>query len=104
MKINGYLETLSKLKADVKKASINKLEQSTDLMLADLIIETPIDTGRARSGWYKTKTTDGFKIRNDVDYIEHLNNGSSKQAPEFFIESTVMKYGKPKGSITKIES
>jgi len=59
---------------------------------------TPVDTGKARDGW----RLQGTKIINDVDYIEELNGGSSKQAPKHFIEKTVLSLGyKVKGTIVK---
>ena len=65
----------------------------------DIIKRTPVDTGRARSGWIysvnKPKTTGRRKpdsmaqkvldkthyLTNDVDYVNELESGSSKQAP-----------------------
>lgn len=61
---------------------------------------TPVDTGEARRGWEydMTLTPDEREllsaiIYNDVDYIDRLNAGHSKQAPKYFIEQTLMKIG-----------
>jgi HK97 gp10 family phage protein len=52
---------------------------------------TPIDTGRARSSWKTAKAGDDWTVSNNVDYIEYLNEGSSQQAPENFVEKAVQK-------------
>lgn len=79
-----------------------------------VIISTPVDTGRARFGWYITVNTpssavppegkyaipniathmnvgtitisDRIYVTNRVPYIGKLNAGSSKQAPARFVE------------------
>ena len=43
----------------------------------DLVSGTPVDTGRAKKGWKRTK--DGSVNR--VPYIDELDEGHSKQAP-----------------------
>lgn len=82
----------------------------------NLVLTTPVDTGRARANWLPTvgapanytveatnplgavnlalsifnaNTVPNFPtlyIANNLDYIESLNNGSSKQAPANFVE------------------
>ena len=68
-----------------------------------MLVETPVDTGKARSGWNYTLATTaetGAKIWNDVPYINALNNGHSQQAPMFFIEQIMAQLGELKaGSI-----
>jgi hypothetical protein len=52
---------------------------------------TPVDTGRARSGWSKQTKPNGFVVQNDVPYVPVLDRGrhmtprgmrGSKQAPK----------------------
>lgn len=52
---------------------------------------TPVDTGYARSRWRSRRylLVPGGEITNDADYIVRLNQGSSKQAPKFFIEQAL---------------
>jgi hypothetical protein len=59
---------------------------------ADLIDETPVDTGRARQGWQLDDAGDAIKITNNVEYIGALNNGHSKQAPQHFVEAIVDRH------------
>lgn len=54
---------------------INRMQ--TDLH-KEVVSLTPVDTGRAKSGW--TKNSEG--TRNDVPYIGRLDKGHSKQAPD----------------------
>ena len=63
---------------------------------------TPIDTGLARDSWRINLLKENVEIINDVPYIEYLNNGSSKQAPAYFVEATALKYGKPLGVIVEV--
>lgn len=55
---------------------------------------TPVDTGRARSGWQKQVNDRGFEVSNDVPYVPILDKGrhmtskgyrGSKQAPNGII-------------------
>ena len=56
------------------------------VLVEKLRAATPEDTGRARDGW---KYQNGA-ISNDVEYIDSLNQGTSKQAPSYFIERTLL--------------
>lgn len=95
----------------MKSASIEFFRQ--------VIIVTPVDTGRARYGWYITvgdpskvvpdegeykmpdinthskfthfTVKDKLFITNNVPYITRLNNGSSKQAPARFVENAAIR-------------
>jgi hypothetical protein len=95
----------------MKSASIEFFRQ--------VIIVTPVDTGRARYGWYITvgepskivpnegkykvpdinshskftqfTVKDKLFITNNVPYITELNNGSSKQAPARFVENAAAR-------------
>ena len=85
-----------------KITAITNVESETKakLLIEELILATPIDTGKARDSWRIEKQRDGlYKVINDVPYIGRLNDGSSKQAPAHFIESVALKYGKPVGTI-----
>ena len=50
---------------------------------------TPIRLGKARAGWKRRKTRDGFTVSNRVVYIDKLEQGSSKQAPRGILKPTV---------------
>jgi hypothetical protein len=59
---------------------------------------TPVDTGKARASWrsnivVRNGEVASAEITSDVDYMEYLNNGSSKQAPSFFIEQVLLRIG-----------
>ncbi|GAA0766961.1 HK97 gp10 family phage protein [Brevundimonas olei] len=58
-------------------------------LLADLIVKTPVDTGRARNGWEIVAEGEHTVVQNMVPYIGVLNDGHSKQAPANFVESAV---------------
>lgn len=92
------------------KANI-KIKTKMDHLLDALIINTPIDTGYARSRW-KYDTEQVFRLSfsfanpafvkfidtrqvvvNDAPYIQYLNEGWSKQAPPRYIEQTMLQHG-----------
>jgi hypothetical protein len=50
---------------------------------------TPIKTGRARNNWAGNQTSQGFEVENSVPYIEQLDKGKSRQAPNGIIKPTV---------------
>lgn len=66
-----------------------------------LAAATPVDTGEAMQGW----EIEGDSIVNRVDHIGALNNGSSKQAPQHFVERTLLENSdvKPSGLIVRSE-
>ena len=108
-KITNLLE--SRTAALVKMAGVEFFRQ--------VIVATPVDTGRARFGWYVTvnnptlkvppegkyslpdiathmevgtiTVTDKVLITNRVPYIKRLNQGYSKQAPALFVERAAQR-------------
>jgi len=86
------------------KAEFEKLrKKQTDVVIDRLVVKlaeaTPVDTGKAAAGWRR----EGNKIINEVDYIDNLNAGTSRQAPSFFVEKTVLSHNgvKPSGTIVR---
>lgn len=85
---------------------------------AELVLSTPVDTGRARSNWQaeintpatgeaepvppqqaiddatrviaESKPGDAIHITNNLPYIGRLNEGWSAQAPEGFVETAIL--------------
>ena len=51
--------------------------------------KTPVKTGYARSKWTKTQTNSQFEVANRVPYIERLEAGASRQAPQGIIGPTL---------------
>ena len=87
------MEINSIFKKEVEKIVEHKKKQ----ILSKLKENTPVDTGRARDGWHLS----GYSIKNNVEYIDELNRGSSKQAPIRFIGKTVLSDSdiEPNGTI-----
>jgi hypothetical protein len=92
---NPYLKDNMSVKVDLGNlrnellAKFEEVKEPELQKLVDALQEnTPVDTGNARDGW---RIEDG-KIVNDVEYIEELNAGSSKQAPSHFIERTLLSF------------
>lgn len=88
---------------DKAQAEVNVYHRrQANLLLSDLRDATPVDTGNARDSWRLSGSSKVINVINDTDYIDELNQGSSQQAPAFFVESNALKYGTPKGAIVEI--
>ena len=93
----GAKSVMAEITAQLNAAKQKKTQDEIASLIDDLKEATPIDTGFAREEW---KLENG-KIVNGADYIDDLNAGSSKQAPAYFIEQTVISHDhvKPNGVI-----
>jgi len=80
-----------------------QVETQVATMVDDLVAATPIDTGLARASWNVDKKGEVFNVKNDVDYIQYLNQGTSEQAPARFIETIALQYGRPLGTIVDVK-
>ncbi len=75
------------------------LDKYQDRLQRNLVRLTPIDTGHAQKGWRKTAKMsdvlgsgkDKVIIRNDVDYIERLDKGWSRQAPHGIVNPAIQQ-------------
>jgi hypothetical protein len=85
----------TKINAIIQKEKRKILENA----ISELRANTPIDTGEARNGWRLEED----KIVNDVKHINSLNEGSSQQAPAYFVEATLLGIPGilPNGTIVK---
>lgn len=92
-------------KLSLAKELAEKQAKIVQNIIEDLVQATPIDSGFARSRWQKVRIGNGeWRIVNDTSYINQLNAGSSRQAPEFFVERIALRYGKPNGQIVNYKS
>lgn len=64
---------------NVVKEELDKTQERAFNRLREL---TPVDTGTARSNWYKENRSNGDRaVVNETPYIVRLENGYSGQAP-----------------------
>lgn len=110
------LQVSPTLKDKFEKAINNDIEKLIEDTVKETVFDlkqvTPIDTGYAASRWdyYKSQELrfsfslqnkfliklskeSVLYIENDAEYITYLNAGSSRQAPAFFVEQTILKNG-----------
>jgi len=98
LEVVNFKQELKRIEQEVKEAANEEISGKVARATKELKTVTPVDTGKARLGW-ENKTfiaADGFldgSIKNEVEYIDILNNGHSKQAPKFFIEQVLSKIG-----------
>lgn len=88
------------IELELKKAIAAKVPAILDAIVKELADATPVDTGRASAGWHHN----GKQIMNDVEYVNRLNEGSSEQAPSFFVEQTVLSHKGVSSSGTIVRS
>lgn len=91
LEVVNFKEELKRIEEEVFLQGNMAIHDRIDYATEQLKIVTPVDTGKARKGWYNKKNytiygTAAGEINNDVEYIEILNQGHSKQAPKYFIE------------------
>jgi hypothetical protein len=99
IKIKGIKQIQQQLREEYLVAKGVAIKGTSDRLVEALKDATPVDTGEARDGWKRK----GNAIVNEVPHIKQLNDGSSVQAPAFFIEQTVLAQSgvKPNGTIVK---
>ena len=73
----GLSKKLDKLKGDFEQY-IRDAATMAEQVVKD---NTPIRSGNARRNWKKSVSDKDFTLNNTVPYIEKLDKGSSKQAP-----------------------
>ena len=97
--IRNKEEFLSELHSEVNQSVDKQFDTFRKKLLYALRKATPIDTGVARYGWVLTPKS----FVNNVEYIDELNEGSSRQAPNRFIEKTLLRHQgvKPSGIIVR---
>jgi hypothetical protein len=86
MKVTGVKELLISLRERASSITAEQSQKIQEKLVEKLKEATPVDTGYARDAW-RVKDS---KIVNEAPYISELNAGSSKQAPSYFIEKTVL--------------
>jgi hypothetical protein len=99
IKITGIQQVKTALKDAIERETAEGLKQHKEMLVQELSAATPVDTGYAKSRWRQ----EGKAIVNDADYIDRLNAGSSKQAPAYFVEATVLRHQGvlPSGTIVR---
>jgi len=98
VEVVNFGREMERVRDEVRRLGNSSIKEKISHATKTLRIVTPVDTGEARLGWKSKhyRGLDGYTegtISNDVDHIEFLNNGSSKQAPKYFIEQVLMTIG-----------
>lgn len=104
IQVLGGRSTLASVKKQFGIRAEANLVKTTHAFARDLKAATPVDTGEARDGWKVEKLPVGYSVVNEVEHVKYLNEGSSKQAPSHFVESTALKYGTPLGAIVESDT
>ncbi len=117
-KAKEFAKNMSRRGKSVQANAEKTKRKAALLVLRNLVLSTPVDTGRARSNWLvevqkvsrdtvdptspqvtlangdtKVRSSSPGKfiaVSNNLPYIGPLNRGTSAQAPAMFVESAVM--------------
>lgn len=90
-KATNIARTMKGLKRDRDRLLNSFADEVLDVAKAN----TPIDTGKARRGWRKRRSRNGYNIDNRVPYVglldfdPGLKRPRSRQAPQGIIKPTV---------------
>ena len=89
---------LQRIRDEVRKIENRTIVERTQFATESLKRVTPRKTGYAASRWKYDLEIDQNgviigTIDNDAPYIQYLNQGSSRQAPAYFIERTLIAIG-----------
>lgn len=98
---------------DLMKKILNVSKATATQVFKDIVINTPVDTGRAQRNWHASTGTpsqsidgdtgdieqeinamrleDTVYLANNLPYIEPLEQGHSQQQPSGWVRSTVAK-------------
>lgn len=101
LEVVGFEQEMERIREEVRELANLSLHETVDYATDQLRIVTPVDSGEARRGWRNNnitlKSISGLErvstISNDVEHIVYLNQGSSKQAPKYFIEQVLSTIG-----------
>jgi hypothetical protein len=98
LEVVNFKKELKRIEEEVLELGQIGVHEQIDYATDQLRIVTPVDTGEARKGWRNKKYNNIFRpesgvIINDVEHIVYLNNGSSQQAPKYFIEQVLSTIG-----------
>jgi len=97
--IVDFKKEMKRVEKEVIKLGKMDIIERIDYATETLKVVTPVDTGKARSGWRNEKydlnsnSDDVGAIINEVEYIGVLNKGHSRQAPKYFIEQVLSRIG-----------
>lgn len=99
LEVINFEQEMQRIEEEVAALANAEIKELIEYGTQQLRVVTPVDKGRARRGWdYSFELGRrgkilGGTIFNDVEYIDRLNKGHSKQAPSYFIEQTLSTIG-----------
>lgn len=72
--------------------TVNRIvREISDDLRDELKRRTPVDTGKAQRGWKQRHRRNRSTVSNRVKYIQRLEDGHSKQAPQGFVDQSINK-------------
>lgn len=103
IKVSKVSTEIGNLRKAFRSNELKAIRKECMIAVEELKIETPVDTGFAKSQWKLVEEANVFKIENKAPYIDFLNAGSSQKAPKYFVERVMLRHGKPVGTIVQYQ-
>ena len=87
--------TIRRTQEQLREEVNRQLEELGDEVFGAIVEETPVATGTLRNGWEHSfdRSESTYTIRNDVEYADEVNDGTSTRRGEFFIERALALFG-----------
>jgi len=102
LEVVNFQQEMKRVEEEVRELADMNISERISYAVDTLKVVTPVDTGKARAGWTSQKLKGPKKLKEDVqegvisnpvEYIEYLNQGTSRQAPRYFIEQVLTRIG-----------
>lgn len=118
IRVTGINSTIQEIDQEFTQEQSDGIRAISLQAQADLVVQTPVDSGRARSSWTIDTapkgngqpsastiganfdiTRDDLYINNNTPYIETLNDGHSRQSPSMFIQGVLLRHFEDVGGL-----
>ncbi len=93
IRTSGFNAELKKLNMQIEKETDDVIDNITGKIFSEIKDNTPVRTGRLKRGWRRTRAIKGkATISNNVPYVIHVEEGTSRQPGQHFIRRAISKY------------
>lgn len=89
MKVTVDLLNADQVSKELEKEILQFQSYLATTFKQEVTPRTPIDSGRARRGWQERQEGKNKIVENQVPYIERLERGYSRQAPNGFVNQSI---------------
>lgn len=85
------IQGLASVKREIRSVVEDVIQETQDTVYKEVRATTPVRTGNAKKNWRKSSTRGKLDVVNRVPYIERLEDGWSRKAPNGMVGPTLAK-------------